>query len=121
VAGSCTELARSDALTIFDVTLATEPDDYSGLLGRGRCHRLLGAYDEAIADFTHAHQLRPRAARPLFERGAISILIGHYDDSLTDSERAATLDPTYPGSASYFAELREPDERVRGPQPCKSG
>jgi hypothetical protein len=41
----------------------------------------------------------------LFERGAISILIGQYDASLTDYEGAATRDPTYPGSASYFAEL----------------
>jgi tetratricopeptide (TPR) repeat protein len=95
----------ADALTMFDDSLAATREDYSAHLGRGRCHRLLGAYDEAIADFTHAHELRPGAARPLFERGAISILIGRYDESLADYEAAAVLDPTYPGSASYFAEL----------------
>ena len=93
------------ALAMFNVTLATAPDDYSALLGRGRCHRLLGTYEEAIADFTHAHEARPRAARPLFERGAISILIGRYEEALTDYEAAVSLDPNYPGSASYFAEL----------------
>ena len=93
------------ALTMFDIALTTEPNDYSALLGRGRCHRLLGAYDEATTDFTRAHDLRPEAARPLFERGAISILRGRYDPSLADYEAAAILEPTYPGSASYFAEI----------------
>lgn len=93
------------ALKKFNHTLATAPDDYSALLGRGRCHRLLGAHDKAIADFTRAHVVQPRAARPLFERGAIAILIGRYEASRADYEAAALLEPHYPGSASYFAEL----------------
>jgi len=95
----------AEALTVFDSALATEQEDYSALLGRGRCHRLLGAHDEAIADFTRAHDVRPEAARPLFERGAIWILLGCYERSRADYEAGAALDPTYPGSASYFAEL----------------
>jgi tetratricopeptide (TPR) repeat protein len=81
------------------------PRDYTALIGRGRRHRLLGAYDDAIADFSRAHQLRPDAARPLFERGAILILTGRYDESLADYEAATLLEPAYPGAASYFAEL----------------
>lgn len=89
------------------MTNSSAPDtpSYPALLRRGRCHRLLGAFDEAIADFTQAHELRLGAARPLFERGAIFILIGHYEESLADYEAAAALEPSYPGSASYFAEL----------------
>jgi tetratricopeptide (TPR) repeat protein len=94
-----------EALRMFDIVLTSKPDDYSALLGRGRCHRLLGAYDEATTDFTHAHDVRAAAARPLFERGAISMLRGRYDQSLADYEAAAILEPTYPGSASYFAEV----------------
>jgi Flp pilus assembly protein TadD len=93
------------ARATFDTILAATPEDYSAVLGRGRCQRHLGAYQEAIADFTKAHELRPRAARPLFERGAISILIERYDEALTDYEAAAILEPAYPGVASYFAEL----------------
>lgn len=78
---------------------------YSALLGRGRCHRLRGGYHDAIADFTRAHELRPDAARPLFERGAIFILLGCYEESLADYEAASVLEPAYPGAASYFAEL----------------
>jgi tetratricopeptide (TPR) repeat protein len=104
------------ALAMFNITLGTAPDDYSALLGRGRCHRLLGTYAEAIVDFTHAHEVRPCAARPLFERGAISILIGRYEESLINYEAAARLEPSYPGSASYFAELclytGRPDEAL---------
>lgn len=66
----------ADALTTFNLTLATAPEDYSALLGRGRCQRLLGTCDEAIADFTRAHEVRPFAARPLFERSAIFLLLG---------------------------------------------
>jgi tetratricopeptide (TPR) repeat protein len=105
-----------DALALFDVALARAPGDYAAMLGRGRCHRLLGAPREAIIDFTHAHHLRPTAARPLFERGAVSLLIGRYADSLADYEAAAILEPAYPGSASYFAELYlytgRPDEAL---------
>lgn len=81
------------------------PEDYLTLLGQGRCHRALGAYDGAIVDFTHAHELRPDAARPLFERGAIFILTGSYDESLADYEAAAVLEPAYRGGTSYLAEL----------------
>jgi tetratricopeptide (TPR) repeat protein len=95
----------SEALTRFDATLAATPEDYSAVIGRGRCHRALGAYEDAIVDFTRAHVLRPDAARPLFERGAILILTGCYDESLADYEAATLLEPTYPGTASYFAEL----------------
>jgi tetratricopeptide (TPR) repeat protein len=95
----------ADALTTFNLALATAPEDYSALLGRGRCRRLLGTCDEAIADFTHAHEVRPfaarpLAARPLFERGAIFLLIGRYGESRADHEAAAILEPDDPGSAS---------------------
>ena len=84
---------------------ATDTPSHQALVARGRRHRLLGAHDEAIADFTQAHELRPAAARPLFERGAIFILSGRYEESLADYEAAAVLEPSYPGAASYFAEL----------------
>lgn len=95
----------AEALAAFDVLLAGDRGSYEALLGRGRCHRLLRAYDDALADFSAGHAVRPAAARPLFERGAISILLGRYDDALADYRAAATRDPAYPGAASYFAEL----------------
>jgi putative redox protein len=89
----------------FDTAPATDAADYDALLARGRCHRLGGAYPEAIADFTRAHAVRPGAARPLFERGAILILLGHYDESRADYEAAIAREPGYPGAVSYLAEL----------------
>jgi tetratricopeptide (TPR) repeat protein len=94
-----------EALTAFDTALAADAADYGSLLGRGRCYRLLDAFPEAIVDFTRAHEVQPGAARPLFERGAIWILVGRYDRSRADYEAAIVLEPDYPGSASYFAEL----------------
>lgn len=79
-----------DALAIFDGVLARDIHTYDARLGRGRCHRLLGDYPEALADFTLAHELQPTAARPLFERGAISMLIHRYDDALADYEAGSS-------------------------------
>jgi tetratricopeptide (TPR) repeat protein len=96
---------HATALATFDLALTRDRDDDSAHIGRGRCHRLLGHHDDAIADFSAAHVLRPDSARPLFERGAVSILEGRYDEALADYNDAAALEPTYPGAASYFAEL----------------
>jgi tetratricopeptide (TPR) repeat protein len=97
--------AYEDALADFTRALAEDPDDYGAVLGVGRCHRLLGRLDDAVAAFGRAHDLRPGEARPLCERGAIRILQHRWAESLADYEAAAALDPAYPGLRSYFAEL----------------
>jgi tetratricopeptide (TPR) repeat protein len=97
--------AYQEALADFTRALAEDPHDYSAALGAGRCHRLLGHLDDAVAAFSRAHDLRPEEARPLCERGAIRTLQHRWAESLADYQAAAHLDPAFPGLRSYFAEL----------------
>jgi tetratricopeptide (TPR) repeat protein len=88
----------------FATALAADPSDYDAAIGAGRCHRLLGEWQPAIAAFGRAIDIDPQRGRGYCERGAIEILQERWADSLADYESARAVDPDYPSLEAYFAE-----------------
>lgn len=58
---------------------------------RGRIYRQLVRYDEALADFTRAIDLDPKADWAIASRGVTYRQMGRYKDALTDLTRAIDL------------------------------
>ena len=55
--------------------------------------RLMGRYDEALADLNRAIELDPDDAGAFGRRGETYIALGNYDEALADLNRAIELDP----------------------------
>jgi tetratricopeptide (TPR) repeat protein len=58
---------------------------------RGETYRLMGRYDEALADFDRVIALEKEADWVVGSRGEIYRLMGRYDEALADFDRAIAL------------------------------
>ena len=76
--------------------LATAPGNYEEYLDRGLTLMRGEKYDEAIADFTRAHELEPKRAWPLANRGLAHAWKNEVEAARTDFAAARALDPTNP-------------------------
>ncbi|MCA1223805.1 tetratricopeptide repeat protein, partial [Streptomyces sp. 8L] len=61
---------------------------------RGRDHRISGAHDQALTDYTAALDLAPDLARAHYGRGETYRLTGRHEQALTNLNRALELEPT---------------------------
>lgn len=83
------------AIAELDQILAKE-GDWNAYCERGICYRLLGKFDQAIADFTAAIEEEPRYAFPYYSRGWCYELTGRNDLALEDYNLGIDIDPNYP-------------------------
>ena len=83
------------AIAELDQVLAKE-GDWNAYCERGICYRLLGKFDQAIADFTAAIEEDPRFAFPYYSRGWCHELTGRDDLALEDYNLGIDIDPDYP-------------------------
>ncbi len=67
---------------------------------RANALRVLGRYDEALADFASSMRLQPFYHRAYVWRGSLLRKLGRYREALADLDRAVAMDPYY--SLTYF-------------------
>ena len=60
---------------------------------RGRQHRLAGRYEQALADFNRAMDVKPQYPDALYGRGETYRLMRRYEEALADFDRAIDLEP----------------------------
>ena len=60
---------------------------------RGRQHRLARSYEQALADFNRAIDLKPQYSDALSGRGETYRLMRRYEEALADFDRAIDLEP----------------------------
>jgi tetratricopeptide (TPR) repeat protein len=76
---------------------------------RGESYRLVGRYDDALADFSRAIELDPESSWSFTRRGDTYRGMKRYDDALADYSRAIELDPI----ARAFADRKDSHEDRR--------
>ncbi|MBI1917517.1 MAG: tetratricopeptide repeat protein [Planctomycetes bacterium] len=81
---------RALALGDKELTFGKTPRAY---LAHGRAYELLGRHKEAVADFTRAIELDPKAAEAFNLRGSEQFKLGHLAESLADFDRFLKLRP----------------------------
>jgi len=117
-----------DTYTLWDSALKIAPDMVIGLNGRGDGCNEKGMYNNAVADFTKAIQLRPDYVEAYYNRGISYYLMGkelrdagntteadkYFDNSIQDNTSALKYRPTlakayYNRSGDYFTTNRYKD------------
>jgi tetratricopeptide (TPR) repeat protein len=81
------------ALQRYNAALVLDPNDTKALALRGEAYRMMGKYDDAVADLTRAIELDPKSAWALANRGVTYGQMERYDDAVADLTRAIELDP----------------------------
>ncbi len=82
------------ALADFDKAAELSGDDPLVLIGRGRAHYNLKAYDRSVADFDRAIELSPRDSSAFFNRGSSYERMGEMERAIADYKTAIDLDGT---------------------------
>ena len=83
--------------------LAIHPDTTFVILERGHAHRNLQQFDDALQNYTHAHQLRPADAMPIYWRGVTYQLMEDNETAITEFELFLDL---YGADDNYAEEVR---------------
>lgn len=74
---------------------STEFNEAEVYMNRGVAKSQLGEYEEALADYSKAIQLKPDYAEAYYHRGLTNTLLEKHQDSLTDYNEAIRLKPGY--------------------------
>lgn len=86
-----------------------EPDEetrVAALVVRGRDHRNLGEWQEALRDYRRAIELDADCRRARFGLGETYRLVGRYDEALAEFERALALDAADTWSLASLAQTK---------------
>lgn len=83
------------ALTVIAPALQKQPENAALWCTRGIAHRLALSYDQALADYEHAHQLDPTDVRTLGNLGEWYLARNAFAQALTWLDTALALDPHY--------------------------
>lgn len=86
---------HADALAALAPALRAQPDNAALWCTRGIAHRLAMSYDDALADYQHAHALDPNDARTLGNLGEWHLARGSFEEALTWLDSALSRDPDY--------------------------
>lgn len=82
-----------EALQIVAYFVAKHPDDFGGWFLKGKCHDVLGQYDDAQFAYSTCAALRPLSPRPLAARGEVALRNKDLYKAKADLDRAVRLDP----------------------------
>jgi predicted O-linked N-acetylglucosamine transferase (SPINDLY family) len=83
------------ALKAIAPALQKQPQNAALWCTRGIAHRLALSYDEALADYEHAHRLDPTDVRTLGNMGEWHLARNAFAQALTWLDTALALDPNY--------------------------
>ena len=78
----------------FTQLLAVMPNFATAYNDRGSCYRMLGQFDLAVTDYTHAIKSHPCAAY-YCNRGSVRVKMEDYDAAIADYTLALALDSAY--------------------------
>ena len=106
--------ASQASFTTAKLTEAGTPADAVGWAARGASGLLVDAFDKAIASFTRAMELEPKAGKYVYDRGAAYYQMGEDAKAVADFNRALALDPKDELSLMARADLslQHGDERA---------
>ncbi|MGW5721044.1 tetratricopeptide repeat protein [Amycolatopsis sp. NPDC003865] len=77
----------------FTALLEDRPDDRWALAGRGSVRRLIGEFEESLADLTRAVELDPASAWEIGQRGQTLHALERYEEALAEFGRSLDIDP----------------------------
>jgi tetratricopeptide (TPR) repeat protein len=98
-------------LSALDDILAQNFNDTKALAKRGEIYRLMGRYQEALADFTQIIKLKDNYAWAFAHRGETYYLMGAYEEALGDLTQAIELKPDYIWALAHRGVIYERLER----------
>ena len=82
-------------LSIWQDTVAKQPDNWRAYNNRGVAYSSKGDYDRAISDFEQAIELNPRNTEAYYNRGITYSSKGNYDRAIIDFDQAIKLNNAY--------------------------
>lgn len=82
-----------EAIELYGIALAKEPDNVEGYYGRGNAYAATGQYALAIEDFNRALELEPGNASIYLARANAFDAQGAYEEAMADFLQALQLDP----------------------------
>ena len=94
-------------LVVSVLTQRHQPDNAALMIGVGIAHTLLGAYDEAIAEFTRAADASPENGEIFYRRANAYALNDQRDLAIDDLEMALEISADDERIKSRLAEIRE--------------
>jgi tetratricopeptide (TPR) repeat protein len=89
-------LAYRDLPTLWQHTIAHNPDSWLALNNMGLFYMNAGDLDAALEQLDRAVRVKPESAESYTARGLIHYRAGDQDAALRDLDRAVELDPSYP-------------------------
>ena len=105
---------HAEALSAIAPALEKKPLDAAMWCTRGIAHRLALSFDQALADYEHAHHLDPQDVRTLGNLGEWHLARNAFATALTWLDMALTLDPNYyevrVNRVAALTELRQLEE-----------
>jgi tetratricopeptide (TPR) repeat protein len=93
------------SLADLDEAIQLNPSNADAYYGRGLAYSASQQYESAIADFTRAIELAPRA-RTYDSRGKVHLKAGNFAAALRDFSRSIELDPEFAKAWRHRAEIR---------------
>ena len=75
----------------MDEVLKLDPENAEAYYERGKAHRRLGNFQQAIEDFSEVVRLNPNHAAAYNYRGLVYKSLGQIDQAFSDMMEAATL------------------------------
>lgn len=86
--------AEPETVASLILAIALHPNDAKAIAHRGETYRLMGRYEEALADFERAIALKPEYAWAIAYRCQLYALMNRYEETLIDFDRAIAFDKT---------------------------
>jgi tetratricopeptide (TPR) repeat protein len=84
-----------EAIQLFTMTLALQPDNTYAMYNRGICKSKLRNYEGALSDFDEVIIMSPTYKKGWLNRSLARKHLTDYDGAMADINRAIALDPAY--------------------------
>lgn len=112
----------SEALTLFNQVLSTDPQNYQALNSKGATYAFQGRYSEGISLIQQAIHINPEFVYARFNLGLAYELAGNYEKSIEAYEEALKLDEkdvwSYYGIASIYGRKGDVEKVIEWLRPA---